>query len=134
MQISNFDDLLLAATQQAIPQRLLFLFTTVELPAGASEAEHANYVNGNGGALVPLMSVDKTPESIRSFDQISNEANLYASEWKFVFVAALQNPFGQPIDVEMVDDALNRMTQDLKMGQIEGFIPFDRSGNAVQFQ
>ena len=90
MQISNFNDLLSAARQQAIPQRLLFLFASVELPSGASEKEQKDFANGSGGSLVPLMSVDKSPESIVSFGQLSDEANSYAPDWKFVFVAALQ--------------------------------------------
>ena len=64
MDISSFDDLLQAARMQPEPQRLLFVFAAVELPDDATPAQRARFEAGQGGALVPLMCVDKRPEEI----------------------------------------------------------------------
>ena len=60
MTISSFDDLLLQARQQAEPQRLLFVFSGAELPDDATAQQRARFEAGAGGALTPLMCVDKT--------------------------------------------------------------------------
>ena len=64
MDISSFDDLLHAARLQPEPQRLLFVFVGVELPDDATPAQRARFEQGQGGALVPLMCVDKTPQEL----------------------------------------------------------------------
>ena len=62
MTISNFDDLLKTARQQTQPQRLLFVFASADLPEDATSAQRASFLAGQGGALVPNLCVDKTPE------------------------------------------------------------------------
>ena len=70
MDISSFDDLLQAARMQPEPQRLLFVFAAVELPDDATPAQRARFEAGQGGALVPLMCVDKTPQELASFEAL----------------------------------------------------------------
>jgi len=70
MTISSFDDLLLAACQQAQGQRLLLVFAAAELPDDASPEQRAGFAQGAGGALVPAMCVDKTPEEIGNFERL----------------------------------------------------------------
>jgi len=134
MSIATFDDLLATALQQPIPQRLLFLCATAELPDDASPAQRADFEAGHGGFLTPLMSVDKAPDELANFQQFVAEADQVSPHWQVVFVAALQNPHGQPIDTAMVDEALSRMTQAVHVGQLDGFIPFNRHGDAVHLQ
>ena len=64
MEITSFDDLLHAASAQPEPQRLLFVFAGVELPDDATPAQRERFAAGQGGALVPMMCVDKRPEEI----------------------------------------------------------------------
>lgn len=131
MDITSFDDLLTAASQQPIPQRLLLLFATADLPPDATEAQKLNFADGLGGSLTPLMSVDKDPADVSSFAQLAMEADSMSPSWDLVLVAALQNGSGQPISIQMVDDALERMTQRVHQGQVEGLIPFNRLGETV---
>jgi hypothetical protein len=67
MNITNFDDLLQAAAMQHEPQRLLFVFAGKELPDDATLAQRVRFEAGQGGALVPLMCVDKAPQELASF-------------------------------------------------------------------
>ena len=91
MDISSFDDLLQAARMQPEPQRLLFVFAAVELPDDATPAQRARLEAGQGGALVPLMCVDKTPQELPSFSALVEEARQFTApghDWAMVFVAA----------------------------------------------
>lgn len=133
-QITSFDELLQAARQQADvqPQRLLLVFAGASLGADATPAQRAAFEAGAGGELAPLMCVDKTPEELAGgFAALAAEASAMLSptgqDWALVFAAALAGS----VDDARVDAALNRMVEALRQGQVAGFIPFDRSGQAV---
>jgi hypothetical protein len=65
--ISHFQQLLQEAAAQTEPQRLLFVFAAAELPKGATLAQRERYLAGEGGALAPLMCVDKAPVELEDF-------------------------------------------------------------------
>ena len=67
MTIDNFNELLLAARAQALPQRLLFVFTEVSLPDDSTAQQQASFDAGQGGGLEPKMCVDKHPDELDSF-------------------------------------------------------------------
>ena len=89
MNIENFNDLLQAARTQTVAQRLLFVFVGVELPDDATPDQRADFEAGHGGALVPLMCVDKTPNELVSFDTLVQEASQFEKPWTLVFAAAM---------------------------------------------
>lgn len=133
MEISTFDDLLLAARAQPEPQRLLFVFTAAELAEDASPEQRRRFEAGEGGALVPVMTVDKAPEDLADFAALSAEARQFDTPWTVVFVAAMSGRDGQApvlVDVEM---ALERMSDSIKTGNLSAFIPFDHEGHTIQF-
>ena len=132
MEISSFDDLLQAARGQHEPQRLLFVFTGVELPDDATSAQQADFAAGRGGALVPLMCVDKSPDDITSFDALAQESSQFGHDWRMVFVAALSGTLNQAPTTEDAEAPLQRMVDAIKQGQLRSFIPFDRHGVPVQ--
>ena len=133
MHISNFNDLLQAARYEPLPQRLLFVFTAVELPEDSSAQQRTDFEAGHGGALAPQMCVDKSPQELDSFDALCAEAAQFQKPWGLVFAAALSGTPGQvPADSE-VDAAFESMVEDLKKGRLERYIPFDRTGQPVQF-
>ena len=133
MTISNFDDLLRAATAQATPQRLLFVFATAGVPDDATPAQRARFEAGQGGTLAPLMCVAKLPAELASFDALLAEARQIGAAWDIVFVAALSGTAGQAPTPEQADAPLQRMVEAIKSGQIGGYIPFDSQGLPVQF-
>lgn len=132
MNISSFDDLLQAARYQPLPQRLLFVFAAVELPDGSTPQQRADFEAGHGGALVPLMCVDKSPQELDSFDVLVQEAAQFGRPWAMVFAAALSGSPGEPPTTEAAEQPLERMVEAIKQGDIGNYIPFDTQGNAVQ--
>jgi len=133
MEIASFEDLLRAARAQTEPQRLLFVFAAAELPADSTPAERARHAAGEGGALVPLMSVDKDPDDLAAFDDLVQESRRFAADWSMVFVAGLAGRDGRKPTAEEADRSLQRMIELVKSGSFGSFIPFDRQGRPVQF-
>lgn len=131
MDISTFDDLLAAARQQPQPQRLLLVFAAIELPDDATPAERAAFERGQGGALVPQMCVDKRPDELGSFEQLTQEATAFGQPWGMVFAAALSGAAGQAPTSADAEAPLQRMVQAIRMGRIQNLIPFDPQGRAV---
>jgi hypothetical protein len=133
MTISSFDDLLQAACHQTTPQRLLFVLTAAGVPDDATPQERARFQAGQGGTLTPLMCVDKAPEELTSFDALLEESRQFEAPWHIVFVAALAGTGGRRPTNEDAEAPLQRMVEAIKSGRIDGYIPFNRQGQPVQF-
>lgn len=133
MNIENFNDLLMAARAQPTPQRLLFVFVGVELPDDATAEQREQFEAGHGGALVPLMCVDKTPQELESFDGLLQEAAQFGQPWALVFAAALSGAGATAPTSADADTALQAMVEAVKRGDIQAYIPFDAQGHTVHF-
>lgn len=133
MEISSFDDLLHAVRKQPEPQRLLFVFANAELPDDSTPEQRARFEARQGGALVPLMSVDKTPDELSTFAALVEESRQFGQNWAVVFVASLSGREGRiPTSIE-ADRALQRMIESIKAGLFDSAIPFDRQGQPMLF-
>ena len=133
MNISSFDDLLRAAREQCEPQRLLFVFANALLPDDSTPEQRARFEAGQGGALTPLMSVDKTPEELGTFAALVEESRQFGHDWAIVFVACLSGRNGRAPTSEEADRSLQRMIESIKTGLFGSFIPFDRQGQPMLF-
>jgi hypothetical protein len=133
MDITTFDDLLLAARRQPDPQRLLLVFAGASLPAGASAEQRARFEAGEGGELTPLMCVDKDPQTLADFAALAAEAETLGPAWTLVFAAALGGRAPLPPSESQVDAALQGMVEAVRSGDLQRFVPFDRQGQAVRF-
>ncbi len=133
MDILSFDDLLQAARAQSQPQRLLFVFTGVELPEDSTPVQRERFAAGQGGALVPLMCVDKRPEELSSFAALVQESHQFGHAWGLVFAAALGGRADRAPSSDDAEEPLQRMVESIKQGNIGAFIPFDPQGQPVQF-
>lgn len=131
MGIASFEDLLRAARLQPEPQRLLFVFTGAELPEECTPEQRARFHAGEGGALVPLMSVDKTPEALSSFAALAEETRQFGRNWSVVFVAALSGRNGRAPGSADAGRSLDRMIEAIKAGAAASFLPFDRQGRPL---
>ena len=135
MEIASFDDLLHAARMQPEPQRLLFVFAAAELPDDATATQRARFEAGQGGALVPLMCVDKTPQELASFSALVEEAQQFTApghDWAMVFAAALPGTLNQAPTSADAEAPLQRMVDAIKGGAHGGYIPFNRQGQPVR--
>lgn len=133
MEITGFDDLLQAARAQPEPQRLLFVFAGATLPEDCTPGQRADFEAGQGGALEPLMSVDKAPDELESFDALVAESHAYAPDWAVVFVAGLAGKNGCAPTSDEADRALTQMIDAVKGGRFGAFLPLDRQGLPVLF-
>jgi hypothetical protein len=134
MNLSGFDDLLHAARVQPEPQRLLFVFAGAELPEDSTPEQRARHAAGEGGALVPLMCVDKTPEEMRTFAGLVEESRATGAEWAIVFVAGLAGRGGLAPTHEDAEAPLQVMVEAIKAGKFGSYIAFDRDGWPVAFE
>jgi len=134
MTISNFDDLLQAARQQAQPQRLLMVFTCAELPDDGTPEQRREFEAGGGGALVPAMCADKSPDEIENFAALKLESGQFQSPWHVVFVAALSGANNTAPGSSNIEQTLDRMVESIKLGALDNMSAFDTSGSAIMLE
>ncbi|MES2148433.1 MAG: ribonucleotide reductase subunit alpha [Pseudomonadota bacterium] len=126
MMISSYGELLAAARAQSLPQRLLFAFARAELPAGADFDQRTRFGAGRGGALEPVMCVDKSPADLGTFAQLVDESRHTGAHWDVVFVSSMDEPAS-------VEAPLKRMVAAIQGGQLGNFLAFDRDGELLKF-
>lgn len=130
--ISNFSELLKAAHEQDQPQRLLLLFAKAE---SSAETKKQKNKQTQHGTLSPVMCVDKLPQDIASFADLSNEADGVSKDWDFVFAVGLAGQDGKAPSEKEAEPFLNKMTNDIASGQnIAQYAIFDRTDNPVILQ
>lgn len=133
IHIDSYDALLQAAKQQPEPQRMLFVFANSELPEDHTEAEAQRFFSGQGGALNPIMYVDKTLAELGTFHDLVAESQQMGAPWQIVFVAALAGRNGAlPGSVE-AQAALDMMVKSVQQGIVSSFLAYDRNGMQVSF-
>lgn len=128
-----FEQLLGAAAGQPEPQVLLFVFAGAELPGDATPAQQARFAQGTGGALAPLMCVEKTLDELSTFDALVAESRSVGPDWQVVFVAGLSGSNGRPPEARSVHVALQTMVERVKRGAVEGFLALSAKGDALHF-
>jgi hypothetical protein len=134
VQISNFDDLLLAAREQALPQRMLFVFMKTTLQKDATIEQRAGFDAGVGGALMPLFCVDLTPDETESLSALTIEGDKQSTDWDKVLVACMDDAPNQPGAKDRVDQALRLMVAKVEGGgPLSGYLCFTRTGEPVLF-
>lgn len=129
---AHFKQLLRAAAEQAQPHRLLFVFATAELPDRPTAEQRTRFIAGAGGALAPVMCVDKAPGDLRDFDALLAESRLAGPPWQVVFAAGLPGADGKPPAPSQIEPALERMVHAVLLGSVGQFAAYDATGNAIQ--
>lgn len=134
MTLQHFSDLLDAARQQPEPQRLLLVFAAAELPRDASAEERAAFERGEGGALGPVLCVDKRPQEIASFTALCDEARHTGIAWDVLFVGAMSGRGGHAPNADEAVQPLQLMVEAIKGGRIAQFLAVDTDGALIQLQ
>ena len=132
MNIATYADLREAAVGQAQPQRLLFVFAEAELPGDATVEQERRFASHEGGALAPVMCVDKGAHELGSFASLSEESRQTGLDWDIVFVAALSGRGGVAPDSGEAEHALKMMIEAIKGGAIGNLLAFNRDGDLVR--
>ncbi len=133
MTASPFEQLMAAAASQPEPQALLFVFAGAELPEDATPAQRARFEQGEGGALTPLMCVEKSVDELSTFAALVEESRLVGPPWSVVFVAGLSGANGDPPAPKAVEAALHSMIERVRSGAIEGLLAFSRDAHLLSF-
>ena len=133
MTIATFADLLRAARQQPDPQRLLFVFARAELPDDASPEEIRRFESGRGGALAPIMFVDKKPDDVRNFAELVEESRHTGQAWDLVFVGCLGGRQGYEPGDDEAQQALEMMVKAVQGGNVGHLLAYRPSGEQVAF-
>ena len=129
--IASYADLMQAVQDQPEPQRLLFVFCRAELPDDATAAEKAAYERGEGGALTPVVCVDKAPAEVGNFQALVAESRETGQAWDVAFVAAMSGRGGIAPSTDEAQQPLTMMVESIRLGQVGGYLPLDRNGQAV---
>ncbi|KAA1175972.1 ribonucleotide reductase subunit alpha [Marinobacter salinexigens] len=129
--ISSYNDLIQASRQQSEPQRLLFVFCRAELPDEASAMERAAFERGEGGALTPVICVDKNPEEASDFAALVEESRSTGQDWDLVFVGAMSGRGGVSPSSDEAQQPLTMMVESIRLGNIGQFLPLNSAGEAV---
>lgn len=130
----NFGDVLTAARQQPEPQRLLLVFAVAELPPDATPAQREAFERGEGGALAPVLCVDKRPEEIASFSALCEESRHTGIAWDILFVGAISGRGGHAPNSDEAVQPLKMMVEAVKAGRVAQFLAVDRDGDLVRLQ
>jgi len=134
MELWTFEDLLAAARSQAEPQRLLLVFAVAELPQDGTGPEKAAFLRGEGGALNPVVCVDKLASEIASFEALREESRAAISRWDILFVAALDGRAGVPPNSDEAAGPLRMMLESIRVGRIANFLAVNRRGELIELQ
>ena len=129
---SHFQQLLLAAAEQPEPQRLLFVFASAELPDHPTAEQRRRFLAGEGGALAPLMCVDKAPGDLANFDALLAESRRAGPPWQVVFAAGLSGLNGRPPTQSQIDPALEKLVNAVRLGSVGQFAAYDPNGELIE--
>lgn len=130
---SSYDDLLKVAAEQPEQQRLLFVFANTELPDDHSEQEARRFAEGEGGAIVPVMCVDKHLGELTTFSALTEESKQAGASWSMVLVACLSGKGGVPPSDSDADQGLKNIVFAIQNGMISSFMAFDKEGFSLEF-
>ena len=132
--ISHFEQLLQAAAAQPEPQRLLFVFATAGLPEDATAAQRERFAAGGGGALAPLMCVDKSLDELSDFETFVAESRAAGPAWQVLFAAGLGGSDGRGPSAAQIDQALQTLVERVRDGRLDGLLALDPSGAPLNFE
>lgn len=134
MSTTPFEQLIRAASAQPQLQRLLFVFTAAELTEDVTATQRQRFHAGHGGALTPVTCVDKDVDELTSFESLAAESRQAGPPWSVVFAAGISGRDGQPPSSELVEGALGRMVERVRVGRLEGLLALDPAGEALRFE
>lgn len=132
VNISSYEDLLNAANAQAEPQRMLFVFTRAELPGEHTPNQQEQFKARQGGALTPVMCVDKLASARINFASLAEESRHTGKDWDIVFVACMSGRSADITESAEAEEPLKEMVKSIQVGSIGNYLAFNRAGEMVR--
>ena len=134
VDIINYDTLLMVGREQKEPQRFLFVFLKAALPKDHETGEAERFHSGQGGALSPIMCVDKALDDLTNFSALVAESKNMDQDWQLVLVACLSGMGGMMPSSTEIDLQLKLMVQRVENGgDLSRYLAFDKEGALIQF-
>ncbi len=134
IEITDFNSLLAAARAEPEPQRLLFIFLQPVLPEEHTEEEARRFHEGQGGALEPVVCVDKGTDELTTFTDLVAESDRTGAKWQVMLIASSPGRDGVEPTEDQIEKALNTMLETVRAGgSLAQFIALNREGEVVQF-
>ncbi len=119
MQITNFNDLLVAARNEPQPQQFLLLFAKADAKRNAFKTSHSS------GTITPVMCVDKPTEELSTLQALIEEADKITDQWDFIFIGSLN----AATDAE---PHLTKMSNDIATGNdLSRYVILDREERPI---
>ena len=134
MDITNYADLLKAAHVQPELQRLLFVFAEAELPGEHTAEQKEKFHARSGGALTPIMCVDKLPQEAPDFAGLVEQSRQMGKDWDIVFVASLAGSAIMAPTSQDADKPLQSMIESIRTGSLKNYLTFNRQGDLVHLR
>ena len=119
---------------QATTQRMLFVFTHAELPEGPTKGQQEEFKARKGGALKPVMVVDKLASNRVSFASLVEESRQTGQEWEIVFVACMDSKSADATESVEAEEPLKEMVKSIQVGSIGNYLAFNRDGDMVRLK
>ncbi|AQZ95718.1 ribonucleotide reductase subunit alpha [Halopseudomonas phragmitis] len=132
MTIQSYADFIQAARSQSEPQRLLFVFARAELPEGATEEQRLQFEQGIGGALSPVLCVDKLPHQAANFADLVAESQQTGVHWDLAFVSAMSGRGGITPNSDEAEQPLKMMMEQIQAGMVAQFLAISRAGELIE--
>lgn len=134
VDIINYETLLIAGKEQNEPQHFLFVFLKASLPKDHEGNEEQRFQSGRGGALQPIMCVDKPLDELSNFTDLVKESENMGQDWQIVLVACLSgvgNAMPTAVEIEL---QLKMIVQRVENGgDLSRYLAFDKEGTLIQF-
>lgn len=130
-QIDSYASFIAMANAQHEPQRLLWIFARAELPNGYTETQKQFFQQGFGGALEPVLCVDKLPAEVADFASLVAESAQTGIDWDIAFVASMSGRAGIAPNSDEAIQPMRLMLNKIQSGIIAEFLTFNKQGELV---
>jgi len=130
-EIDSYASFIAMANAQPEPQRLLWVFARAELPTGHTETQKQHFMAGQGGALEPVLCVDKLPAEVAQFDTLVQESSRTGVAWDIAFVASMSGRAGIAPNSDEAIQPMRLMLNKIQSGIIAEFLTFDKHGELI---
>ena len=134
IEITDYESLLAVGKQQIEPQRFLFVFLQVSLPADHNDEDKQRFHSGQGGELQAIMCVDKDLEELTNFADLVLESKQMEQDWSMVLIACLAGKNGSLPSAKEAEQPLKNMVQTVQNGgDLSKYLAFDKQGVLLHF-